>query len=77
MRTYDQLPVEAGANGRWHLRGQPSAVLRIPTPLPSASSTFELFITTLDPWEMELLRQVTLSIDPFSLCLELTPDLSR
>jgi hypothetical protein len=80
MRTYDQLPararpaeVEAGANGRWHLSGQPSAVLRIPLPLPSATATFELFITTLDPWEMELLRQVTLSIDPFSICLELTP----
>ncbi len=84
MRSYDQLPararpaeVEAGTNGRWHLSGQPSAILRIPTPLPTPTATFEFFITKLDRWEMELLRQVTLSVDPFSLCLELTPDLSR
>ena len=35
--------------------------------------TFDLFVTTLDPWEAELLSHVTLSVDPYSLCLELTP----
>ena len=39
-----------------------------------ATATFELFNTTLEPWETELLlRQVTLTVDPFTLCLDLTP----
>jgi hypothetical protein len=38
-------------------------------------ATFDLFIYTLEPCEVELLRQVTLVEDPFSLCLSLTPGL--
>ena len=60
-------------NGLWSVHGQPTAVIRIPSLPPSATATFDLFINTLDPWETELLRQTTLTTDPFSLCLELTP----
>ncbi|KAI2507325.1 hypothetical protein MHU86_7161 [Fragilaria crotonensis] len=79
MRNYAQLPararpaeVESGSDGKWKLQGQPSASIRIPSPPPSATATFDLFINTLDPWETELLRQTILNVDPFSLCLELT-----
>jgi hypothetical protein len=79
-RTYAQLPerarpaeVEFGGDGRWLLRGQPLRSCSIPTIPTSATATFDLFINTLDPWETELLRQITLTVDPYSVCLALTP----
>ena len=80
QRMYGQLPanarpaeVEQGANGQWHISGQPSVMHQIPTVPSSATATFDLFLETLDPWETELLRQINLTVDPFLLCLELTP----
>jgi hypothetical protein len=80
IRTHSQLPnrarpseVEMTSSGLWRLHGEPSTVLRVPSVLPSATATFDLFIGTLEPWETELLQHVHLSVDPFSLCLELTP----
>ena len=79
-RTYDQIPERARSaevindfNGIWKLRDIPSPTLQPPYIPPSAAATFELFVTTLDPWEADLLSHVTLSVDPFSLCLELVP----
>ena len=61
-------------SGSWSLHGEPStAVLRVLSILPSATAAFDLFIATLEPWETELLQHVNLLVDPFSLCLELTP----
>jgi exonuclease III len=80
MRTFAQLPERASpaevaleANGFWSLIGTPSKSLRLPGTPTSATATFDLFIETLEPWETELLRHVTMSVDPFSLCLDLTP----
>ncbi len=47
--------------------------MKKPTIPTSATATFDLFINTLDPWETELLRQTTLNVDPYSVCLALTP----
>ena len=80
-RTHSQLPnrarpseVEMYLSGSWSLHGEPStAVLRVLSILPSATAAFDLFIATLEPWETKLLQHVNLLVDPFSLCLELTP----
>ncbi len=58
-------------SGLWQL--PPSPRFHSPIIPPSATATFNLFITTLSPWEINLLRHVTLVVNPFSLCLELTP----
>ena len=34
------------------------------------TATFEAYLDTLDPWEIDILRHVTMDVDPFTLCLE-------
>jgi hypothetical protein len=55
-RPYDQLPerarpaeVDLDIHGMWKLRGTPSPTLCIPFVPPSATATFDLFVTTLEP----------------------------
>jgi hypothetical protein len=36
----------------------------------AATETFEAYINTLDPWEFDILRHITVDADPFTLCLE-------
>jgi exonuclease III len=80
-RPYTSLPDDArpvevelcSTSGLWQLLGLPSPRFHSPIIPPSATATFDLFINTLSPWEIDLLQQVTLVVDPFSLCLELTP----
>jgi hypothetical protein len=48
-------------------------MLRIRALSSSSTATFDLLVSSLDPWETELLNLVTFNVDPFSLCLELTP----
>lgn len=80
VRPYARIPsraspaeVASASNGLWNLTGIPSKSLRQACTPPSATATFDLFIETLEPWETELLRQVTTTVDPYTLCLELTP----
>ena len=80
IRSYAQIPSRAspaevtpGDNGFWRLIGTPFKCLQPSCIPPSATATFDLFIETLEPWETELLRQVTMSVDPYTLCLALTP----
>ncbi|KAI2499204.1 hypothetical protein MHU86_15302 [Fragilaria crotonensis] len=80
-RSYSQLPPRARPaevqasflHSKWKLLGTPSPHLRHSFIPPSATATFDLYVNTLEPWEIDLLRQVTLEVDPYSLCLELTP----
>jgi hypothetical protein len=37
---------------------------------PSSLATFDAFIETLKPWEVDLLRHVTMDVDPYTKCLE-------
>ena len=80
IRPYARIPSRASpvevaseSNGFWSLIGTPSKSLRPACIPPSATATFKLFIETLEPWETELLRQVTMTVGPYSLCLALTP----
>lgn len=59
--------------GYWKLQGTPAPTLRTPIVSTSTTATFELFVSTPAPWEAELLSYVTFNVDPFTLCLELTP----
>ena len=80
-RSYLQLPPRARPaevhasflHSKWKLLGTPSPHFRRSFIPPSATATFDLYVNTLEPWEIDLLRQVTLEVDPYSLCLELTP----
>jgi exonuclease III len=40
----------------------------IPPQVPPISATFEEYIQTLQPWEIDLLRHVRMSVDPYSVC---------
>ena len=59
--------------GLWWQLGKPLPRFYPSVTPSSATSTFDLLIHSLDPWEVELLRQVTLELDPYSLCLDLIP----
>ena len=79
-RAYIHLPeracpaeVSPSLNNGWQLNGNPAPMLRIRALSSSSTATFDLLVSSLDPWETELLNLVTFNVDPFSLCLELTP----
>ena len=44
----------------------------VPSIRPDQATTFALFIDTLQPWEIDVLRLTTLNADPHALCLALS-----
>ncbi len=66
------VPVEVDFddNHTWIIRGQGKRVLIKSSSLP-VTATFDSFIDSLPPWEVELLRHTHLYGDPFTVQLEL------
>jgi hypothetical protein len=70
-QTYDTLPVKASPvdvslaeDLRWRRTGPYSPIIKPKILLPSETATFDLFVTTLNPWEVDLLQHINMQCDP-------------
>ncbi|KAI2494585.1 hypothetical protein MHU86_19955 [Fragilaria crotonensis] len=66
------VPVELynDAAGSWKILSPTFSIVTPHTISQSATATFDAYIETLESWEIDLLRHLTLDIDPYSICLE-------
>ena len=78
-QTYDSLPEKASPvevslaeDLRWRRIGPYSSTIKPKILLPSETATFDLFVSTLDPWKVDLLQHINMHCDPYTLCHELT-----
>ena len=68
----NSVPIEVTPNDikDWNIEQPSFPVMRAAIITMAATATFEAYIDTLDPWEIDILRHVTMDVDPFTLCLE-------
>ena len=66
-------PVEVALldNGMWQLQGMIHQVLLPQTSLQSSMASFSRYISTLTPWEVDLLNTTRMETDPRDLCFAL------
>lgn len=76
--TIHQLPPQARPvevtptdDGMWQLHGTYHQVRLPPVHPPSTIATFEQYVMSLSPWEIELLQYVRLELDPRAICVAL------
>jgi hypothetical protein len=79
-RAYHLLPsrarpvdVQMASDCKWKIIGTHSPVLPKSILPPSSAATFDLYISTLETWESELLQHIQLNSDPYSVVHDLTP----
>ncbi len=70
--TPDSVPVELviNDNGEWRVDPSSFPTIRHNAVTYASTATFDNYIETLDPWEIDLLRHVSMDVDPFTVCLE-------
>ena len=77
IRKFEHLPpgsvpveLNASTTGMWKLSLPIFSIERPPVISFSGTATFDAYINTLEAWEIDLLRHITLDLDPFSICLD-------
>ena len=67
----DVHPMEVVASrfnpDNWSVNPAHHSVIEAPV-LSAQAATFEAFVNTLDPWELDVLRTTTMHVDPNALC---------
>ena len=67
--TATPIEVTLHDRGHWQIT-HPGFHISTTRVVPSAIATFDAYIETLDPWEVDLLRHISMDVDPFTVCLE-------